>query len=75
MPLEDVRKNVDFSKSVAMFGSNPRIRANTQGLFFDPMIPNAYKEARGEPIIQGEGNPVSEFAHKPPKPSSKKHKS
>ena len=75
MPLEEVRKKVDFSKSVAMFGANPRIRANAQGLFFDPMIPNAYKESRGEPIIQGEGNPKSEFAHTPPKPSSKKHKS
>lgn len=75
MPLDEVRKKVDFSKSIAMFGTNPRIRANAQGLFFDPMIPNAYKEARGEPIIQGEGNPRSEFAHTPPKPSSKKHKS
>ena len=75
MPLNEVRKKVDFSKSIAMFGTNPRIRANAQGLFFDPMIPNAYKEARGEPIIQGEGNPRSEFAHTPPKPSSQKHKS
>lgn len=75
MPLDEVRKKVDFSTSIAMFGTNPRIRANAQGLFFDPMIPNAYKEARGEPIIQGEGNPRSEFAHTPPKPSSKKHKS
>ena len=75
MPLEEVRKKVDFSKSIAMFGTNPRIRANAQSLFFDPMIPSAYKEARGEPIIQGEGNPKSEFAHTPPKPTSKKHKS
>ena len=58
-----------------MFGDTPRIKANAQSLFFDPMIHNAYKEARGEPIIQGEGNPKSEFAHTPPKPSSKKHKS
>ncbi len=75
MPLEEVRKKVDFSRGVEIFGATPRIRANAQGLFFDPMIPNAYKEARGEPIIQGEGNPKPEYAHTPPKPSSKKHKS
>jgi glyoxylase-like metal-dependent hydrolase (beta-lactamase superfamily II) len=75
MTLEEVRKKVDFTKSIALFGDTPKIQANTQGLFFDPMIPNAYKEARGEPIIQGEGNPKSEHAHTPPKPSSKKHKS
>ena len=75
MPIDEVRKKVDFSKSIALFGDTPRIKANAQGLFFDPMIPNAYKEARGEPIIQGEGNPVPDYAHKPPKPSSRKHKS
>ena len=75
LPLGEVRKKVDFSKSIALFGDTPRIKANAQGLFFDQMIPNAYKEARGEPIIQGEGNPKPEYSHTPPKPSSKKHKS
>ena len=75
MPIEEVRKKVDFAKSIELFGNTTRVRANTQGLFFDPMIPNAYKEARGEPIIQGEGNPKPEYAHTPPKPSSRKHKS
>lgn len=73
MPLEEVRKKVDFSRSIALFGDAPRIQANAQGLFFDPMIPNAYKEALGQPIVQGEGNPKSDHAHTPPKPSSKKH--
>lgn len=75
MPLDEVRKKVDFAKSIALFGDTPKVKANAQGLFFDPMIPNAYKEARGEPIIQGEGNPISKFRHTPPKPSSKKHQS
>ena len=73
MPLEEVRKKVDFTKAIARFGDSPRIKGNAQGGFFDPMIPNAYKEARGEPIVQGDGNPVSEHRHTPPKPSSKKH--
>lgn len=75
MPIEEVRKKVDFTKSVALFGDTPRIKANAQGLFFDPMIPNAYKEARGEPIIQGEGVPKPAYAHTPPKPKSRKHRS
>ena len=75
MPLDEVRKTVDFTRSIALFGDSPRIQANAQGLFFDPMIPNAYKEALGQPIVQGEGNPRSEHAHTPPKPSSKKHPS
>jgi hypothetical protein len=67
-PLDDVRKRVDFSKSIALFGNNPRIKANVQALFFDPMIGNAYKEARGEPIRQGDldGNPPAEVTDTPP---------
>jgi len=57
MSLEDVKKKVDFSKSIALFGDSPRMRANAQSLFFEPMVSNAYKEARGERIIQGEGSP------------------
>jgi glyoxylase-like metal-dependent hydrolase (beta-lactamase superfamily II) len=73
LPLEEVRKKVDFTKSIDFFGTTPRVRANAQSLFFDPMIPNAYKEARGEPIIQGEGNPKPAYSHAPPKPRSIKH--
>ncbi len=73
MPLEEVRKKVDFAKSIQLFGNTTRVRANTQSLFFDPMIPNAYKEARGEPIVQGEGNPKPAYSHTPPKPRSIKH--
>ena len=44
------------------------MKANLQGLFFDPMIGNEYKEARGEPIVQGdlEGFPPPEVKDTPP---------
>ena len=39
------------------------------------MIPNAYKEALGQPIIQGEGNPVPPFKVTPPNSTAKRHDS
>jgi len=68
MSLDDVRKKVDLTKSIAMFGDTPQVKANLQGLFFDPMIGNEYKEARGEPIVQGdlEGFPPPEVRDTPP---------
>ena len=75
--LDEVRKKVDFSKSIAMFGDTPTVKANLQGLFFDPMIKNEYKEARGEPILQGdlEGFPAPEVVDKPPPSRAIHHKS
>jgi len=77
MSLDDVRKKVDFSKSIAMFGDTPQVKANLQGLFFDPMIGNEYKEARGEPIVQGdlEGFPPPEVKDTPPPSRAIHHKS
>ena len=76
MPLDEVRKKVDFTKSIENFGNTPRIRANAQSLFFDPMTGSVYKEALGQPIIQGEGSPEPDVPRDtPPKPSSKKHNS
>ena len=75
MPLEEVKKKVDFGKATEAFSDDPRVRANLSGLFFDPMVPSAYKEALGQPIIQGEGNPVPEYRHTPPEPRSKRHSS
>ena len=75
MSLEEVREKLDFSKSIALFGDTPRIRVNAQNLFFEPMVSNAYKEARGEPIIQGEGSPPPDIPpDTPPKPTSFPHK-
>ena len=66
--LDDIRKKVDFSKSIAMYGDTPRVKANLQGLFFEPMIGNTYKEARREPISQGdlEGFPAPEVTDTAP---------
>lgn len=74
MSLEEVRKKVDFSKSIGMFGDDPQIKRYAPLFFFDPMISNAYKEARGEPIVQGEGSPEPNVPRDtPPKPSSVHH--
>jgi len=76
MPLDDVRKKVDFAKSIESFGTTPRIRSNAQSLFFEPMTGSVYKEALGQPIVQGEGSPEPDVPRDtPPKPSSKRHKS
>ena len=76
MPLEEVRKKVDFAKTTELFGTTPRVRTNLQSLFFDPMTGSVYKEALGQPIVQGEGAPEPDVPRDtPPKPSSKKHKS
>lgn len=76
IPLEDIRKKVDFAKSIALFGSTATDNANLQGLFFDPMIGNAYKEALGEPIEQGdlEGFPPPELMDKAPPSQAIHHK-
>lgn len=75
LALEEVRKKVDFSASADRFGTTPRIRANAMSLFFEPMIASAYKEALGQPIIQGDPAQMPAYRHDPPKPSSRKHKS
>ena len=76
MSLEEVQKKVDFSKSIETFGTTTRIRANAKSLFFDPMTGSVYKEARGEPIVQGEGSPEPDVPRDTPPPSrAKRHKS
>jgi glyoxylase-like metal-dependent hydrolase (beta-lactamase superfamily II) len=76
MPLDDVRKKVDFSKSIAAFATTERIKANAKALFFDPMTGSVYKEATGQPIVQGEGSPEPDVPRDtPPKPSSIHHDS
>lgn len=77
MSLDDVKKKADFSKSIALFGDTPRDKANLQSLFFDPMIGSVYKEALGQPIIQGDldGNPPAEVTDTPPRSRAVRHKS
>lgn len=74
MPLADIRKKVDFSKSIDTFGTTPRIRANLPPLFFEPMTGSVYKEALGQPIVQGEGGGEPDLPRDPPPPSrAKRH--
>jgi glyoxylase-like metal-dependent hydrolase (beta-lactamase superfamily II) len=74
MPIEEVRKKTDFSKSIALFGDSERTRRNAQGLFFEPMVLNAYHEARGEPIVQGKGGPEPDVPRdSPPRTRSIHH--
>jgi len=77
MRLDDVKKKVDYSRSIASFGDNSRIRANLAPLFFDPMTGNAYKEALGQPILQTDldGFPPPEITDKPPASRAIHHKS
>ena len=75
LALDEIRKKVDFARSAELFGTAPRVRANVLSLFFDPMVASAYKEALGQPIVQGADTPKPDYAHVPPKPSSKKHAS
>ena len=76
MPLEEVRKKVDFAKSIETFGTTARIRANAQALFFDPMTASVYKEALGQPIVQGEGAPEPDIPREiPPKSRARRHQS
>ena len=74
MTLDEVKKKVDFSKSIEAFGTSPRIRANVQSLFFEPMIGSVFKEALGQLIVQGEGGPEPDVPRDtPPKPRSIHH--
>ena len=73
VPQDQVKTKVDWAATIAPFGDTPRIKANFESLFIDPMIPNAYKEALGQPIVQGEGNPVPPFKVTPPKSTAKRH--
>ena len=54
LSLEDVRKAVQFTTLQDEFaGSDTWDRAQMRGFFLDALVSNAYKEARGEPIVQG----------------------
>jgi glyoxylase-like metal-dependent hydrolase (beta-lactamase superfamily II) len=52
LTLEQVRQRVDFSAQSAIFGTTPRLAGLFQSLWLAPMVENAWKEARGVPILQ-----------------------
>ncbi len=72
---DEVKAKVDWSAVIAPFGDTPRNKVNFEGLFIDPMIPNAYKEALGQTIVQGDGNPEPPFKVTPPKSTARRHDS
>lgn len=55
LPLEDVIKRTDFSRYRDLFGTTERAKALFKAYWTDPMTENAWKEAKGLPIVQGEG--------------------
>ncbi|MEO7655050.1 MAG: MBL fold metallo-hydrolase, partial [Sphingomicrobium sp.] len=75
VPQAEVKAKVDWAATIAPFGDTPRNKANFEGLFIDPMIPNAYKEALGQKIIPGESLPEPQFKPVPPKSTAKRHDS
>ena len=55
LSLEEVGKRVDFARYAAIFGKTDRMKTLFKVYWTDPMTENAWKEARGLPIVQGEG--------------------
>ncbi|MBS0387379.1 MAG: MBL fold metallo-hydrolase [Proteobacteria bacterium] len=54
MSLDEVRKAVQLTKLQDEFAGNDAWdRAQMRGFFLDALVSNAYKEAKGEPIVQG----------------------
>ena len=55
LSLEEVGKKTDFSRFETLFGTDERKKRLFKAYWTDPMTENAWKEARGLPIKQGEG--------------------
>lgn len=56
VPLDEVRKRVDLTAMKAGFtGDDPWLTSLIEAVFAGDLIANAYKEARGEAVIQGKG--------------------
>ena len=55
LSLEETRQRVDFAPALAQWGTTPRLRAMFEGYWLTPMVENAWREARGDPIVQGGG--------------------
>lgn len=55
LSLEEVSKRTDFSRYRDLFGKTERMKTLFKAYWTDPMTENAWKEAKGLPINQGEG--------------------
>jgi glyoxylase-like metal-dependent hydrolase (beta-lactamase superfamily II) len=54
LSAEEVRQRVDYSAQTAIFGDTPRHRLQFEGYWLNPMTMNAWIEARGLPMMQGD---------------------
>lgn len=57
LTLEQVRQRVDFSAQTAIFAATPLLARAFRTFWLEPMVENAWKEAKGIPIVQGQGVP------------------
>jgi glyoxylase-like metal-dependent hydrolase (beta-lactamase superfamily II) len=55
LSLEEVNKRTDFARYRDVFGKTERMKTLFKVYWTDPMTENAWKEAKGLPIKQGEG--------------------
>jgi hypothetical protein len=56
LPLAEVRKRIDLAAMKAGFtGGDPWLGSLIDAVFTGDLIANAYKEARGEEVVQGKG--------------------
>jgi glyoxylase-like metal-dependent hydrolase (beta-lactamase superfamily II) len=55
LSLEETRARVNFASALEQWGTTPRLRAMFEGYWLTPMVENAWREGRGDPIIQGGG--------------------
>ena len=54
LSLADVQQRVDYAGQTAIFGDTPRHRRQFEAFWLRPMTINAFMEARGEAMVQGE---------------------
>jgi glyoxylase-like metal-dependent hydrolase (beta-lactamase superfamily II) len=56
VPLEEVRRRIDLAAMQDGFtGEDAWLKSLIRAVFTGDLVSNAYKEARGEPVIQGKG--------------------
>jgi glyoxylase-like metal-dependent hydrolase (beta-lactamase superfamily II) len=57
LSLEAIGMRLDRGPLIAIFGDTPQMRSAIEAFWLTPMVSNAYREARGIPIGQGDSEP------------------
>jgi glyoxylase-like metal-dependent hydrolase (beta-lactamase superfamily II) len=52
--LEEVKQAVNYDAERAVFADTPRRRRHFEAFWLNPMTVNAYMEAKGQPVVQGD---------------------